>query len=192
MDIPPPKGLRGKEPTDSSLPLDQNTTERMQKLFFFFLLVVAKASQKKAESDMAQQSDELNKINGWINQINQGLSAAQEAKSQTPPGKFKAPNGFWGAISDLKQWADKKELKIDIEWIEVGTTGKHRGTLKTDDLGTMIQQLQNISQTLNAEIKNISTKVQKLQSDSNTFTELMSAIAKKSSDLNLGILTKTS
>lgn len=192
MDIPPTKGLRGKEPTDSSFPIDQNMEKRMQKLFFYFLLIKALASRKIATAKMAQYSDELEKINGWTNQINQGLSAAQNAKAQNPPGKFKAPDGFWSAISDMKEWADKKEpkLKVDIEWIEVGTTGKHRGSLKTDDLGTLSQQLQNLSQTLSAEIKNISTQVQKIQSDINTFTEFISAIAKKSSDLNLGILNK--
>lgn len=162
------------------------------------LLLAAKRSLGKTEYDLEKQSEELKQINAWINQIQQRISLAQEIKqaqkdskdevNMNKQGGAKEVSKFNACLNAMYKWASENKITIDIDLIP--TEGKPRTALKPDP-SDYIEQLQRISGTLNAEIKNITTKVQKSQSDSNTFTEMMSAVVKKFNDLILGILQKT-
>lgn len=159
------------------------------------LLLVSQISLGKTDYGLEKQSEELKKINEWINEIQQRITLAQEVKKGAKPnekidmnreGSSEERNKFNNCLREMLAWADEKNLTIGIDQPE----GGGRPTLNPDP-SDYIEQLQRISSTLNAEIKNITTNVSKYQSDSNTFTELMSAIVKKFTDLILGILNKT-
>lgn len=162
------------------------------------LLLAAKRSLGKTEYDLEKQSEELKQINAWINQIQQRISLAQEVKQEQRDSKeevnmnmqggSKESNKFRASLKEMCQWADRNGITIDIDR---DTSGPNLRVSLKPDPSDYIEQLQRISGTLNAEIKNITTKVQKSQSDSNTFTEMMSAVVKKFNDLILGILQKT-
>lgn len=147
------------------------------------LLLAGKLSLGKTEYNLEKQSNDLKKLQGWIDQISKGITDAQAAKANKE-GEVNFSDGFLPSITEMALWAKEKGLTIDIE-LKTDEFGAY-SELKTDpDL--LVNQLQNISGTLNAEIKNISTEVQKLQSDSNAFTELMVAIAKKMPELGTRI-----
>lgn len=166
------------------------------------LLLVAKQSLGKADYNLEKQSEELKAINGWINDIQKRISLAQEVKQSLKGENDQSINmnmeGGLGGLGEVKKfnislkemcvWADANGIKIDIDRKSTDTSFK--GFLKPDP-SDYIEQLQRISGTLNAEIKNITTKVQKFQTDANTFTEMMSAVYKKFNDLISAILSKT-
>lgn len=152
--------------------------------FARLLLLVAQRALGKSDSDLEQLSDDLKKMNGWIDKINQGITASQDAKANKQD-KVEWPDDFPDAITDMAMYAKEQGLSIDIKLNE--TDRGYWGELKSQ-VDLVIGQLQNISATLNTQVKNLTTKVQKENSTNTSFIELMSNLIKKFNDLFQGIL----
>lgn len=189
-------------PEQASLPyLSNDDWQKIYSTLAFarFLFSIAEKSCGKTELDMKEARDDLEKLTRWIDQMSKGIRAAQEAKASQKKGEennIDLPlsaedlGNFNNAFTDMVKWAKNKGITIDIEVVtKPNPRGGElmRGLRKTDP-DALIQQCQNISATLNAEVKNCTTNVQKYQSDMNTKTELLSAIAKKFTDLIQAIM----
>lgn len=160
-------------------------------LFARFIMLEGKKSMGRTEYDMENQSKDLQNISEWINLIQVGISAAQSAK-QDGAKSVALSTECKEAMTNIAIWAKKEKLTVDIELHEgIRKDGRpyFYSTLKQDP-SELIEQFQRISHTLNAQIKNISTQVQKLQSDHNTHIEMISTTSKRYTDTNISAFNK--
>lgn len=147
------------------------------------LFLITKLSSGRTDMEMEALTNDLEKLNNWINQINSGIDVArnfdadEKGKGVKDP-KFtldKWPKGLQLALNDAR----KKYRK--------GTDDPINPNL-SENPTIAIGELGHISDFLNSRVRDVTTKVSEQRTDKNSINEMFSFVAKKFTDISQALL----
>lgn len=155
------------------------------------LLLIALNSLGKTEIDLEEKQNNLKKFNDWINNLNNAIARATEVNGKK---EEKDRNFFtWdieGLAETLREVKRFGKDKIDI--VNFFSKDKEGGFNPREGMkpNLAIEQLRNIANFLDNEVKSNSTQIQKINSTYNTLLETLSFVGKKINDAKQSILSK--
>lgn len=161
------------------------------------ILIYEKETSGKSTYEIYNFANELKEFNDFVNKVAKATSAVQEAQKQKMK-KVPYSADFRKTLADILKWAKANDIDIDIQTTTIegkdrqGNPTKVEKIVLQEDPDLAATQLNNISNTLQAEIKKISTKASKAQSDMSTKVEISSSIMKRYYDAIQSILQKVS
>lgn len=158
------------------------------------LFLYAKSSLGKTDLELEGFQNSLKQLNDWMGQLNNAMAYATERNAKKEEKdrtfflwdeKFNG-NKFENSLRDIlkKFGSDKIDIKIFFGREE----GQGMHTEKGIPPNLAIEKLRNIITMLDNEVKTLSTKIQKANSEHNTLLETMSFITKKISDIKAAML----